>query len=228
MRLARPAPRTPNATTALAAALLAAALAAAPAGAAAQTADAEGDFFPTYAGPRNADLDVRSVQFTYDGASTFRLISTSFGDIGTSPGAAFVWGVNRGDGRSDFARLGLPEVRFDFLAVLIPDGTSLYIDQVTGQQGAFAPGAVRFSGGLLEATLSSALLPSQGFAPTAYTANLWPRSAPVFSDDVITDFAPDDRNIAVEVTPEPGTWALLGAGLLAVAAAARRRARLAA
>jgi hypothetical protein len=211
-----------------AAATLATALAAGtPAPLSAQAGDAEGDFLPTYAGPRTADLDVRSVRFTYDGASTFRLLSTSFGDIGTTPGAAFVWGVNRGDGRANFANLGLPDIRFDFLAALIPDGTSFYVDLVTGQQGVFAPGAVRFSGARLEATLSADLLRPQGLAPSAFTANLWPRSAPVLQDDVISDFAPDDRNVAVQVTPEPGTWALSATGLLALAVAARRRSRTA-
>jgi hypothetical protein len=197
----------------------------APARVAAQTPDAEGDFLATYTGPRNADLDVRDVRFTYDGASTFRLASTSFGAIGTTPGAAFVWGVDRGDGRSDFARLGLPNVRFDFLAALVPDGTSFYVDLVTGQQGAFAPGAVRFWGAELEVTLSSDLLAPHGLASSAFTANLWPRSAAVFDDEVISDFAPDDRNIPVVVTPEPGTLMLSAGGLLALGAAARRRRR---
>lgn len=197
----------------------------APAGLAAQSQDVEGDFLPTYAGPRNADLDVRAVRFTYDGASTFHLGSTSFGAIGTTPGAAFVWGVDRGDGRSTFASLGLPEIRFDFLAALIPDGTSFYVDLVSGQQGIIAPGAVRFAGAELEVMLSADLLGSHGLAPTAFTANLWPRSAPVFRDDVISDFAPDDRNIAVVVTPEPATLVLSGTGLLALGAAARRRKR---
>lgn len=189
----------------------------------AQTTDAENDFLATYTGPRNADLDVRSVRFTFDGLETFALESTSFGAIGATPGAAFVWGINRGDGRSDFARLGLPEIRFDFLAALVPDGTSFYIDLVTGQQGVLAPGAVSFSGTFLRATLPAGLLPSHGLAPTAYTANLWPRSRAVFDDDVISDFAPDDYNVTVQVTPEPGTWALSGAGLLVLGVLARRR-----
>jgi MYXO-CTERM domain-containing protein len=196
-----------------------------PTSALAQTPDAENDFLATYAGPRNADLDVQSVRFTYDGLETFALESTSFGTIGTTPGAAFVWGINRGDGRADFARLGLPDIRFDFLAALVPDGTSFYVDLVTGQQGVLAPDAVSFAGTFLRATLPAGLLSSQGLAPTAYTANLWPRSRAVFDDDVISDFAPDNDNIAVHVTPEPGTWALSGTGLLLLGALARHRRR---
>lgn len=169
--------RPPARTTrlaAVAAALTAATIltAGAPARLAAQTPDAEGDFLPAYAGPRPADLDGRSVRFTYDRSAAFGLSSTACGAIGTTPGAALVSGIDRGDGRADFARLGLPDVRFDFPADLVPDGTSLHLDLVTGEQGRLPPGAVRCSGALLEATLPATLLPSYGRAPAAYTANL--------------------------------------------------------
>lgn len=190
----------------------------------AQLTDPVGDFLSTYTGPRNPDLDILSIGFEFDNVSTFRFVSTSAGAIGTTPGAPFVWGIHRGAGVADFARLGLPDIKFDALVALIPGSTSLFVDLTTGQQSALAADAVRYSGNTLEAFVPLALLSPRGWAPTAYTANLWPRSAPVLNDDgVISDFAPDDRNAAVAVTPEPATWALLGAGVLTIGAVARRR-----
>lgn len=211
-------------TLSLAAACVAAA---APRRAAAQpVADPVGDFLSTYTGPHNADLDITSAAFEFDGASTFRVASTSAGAIGTTPGAVYVWGFNRGDGRSSFASLGLPNIKFDAVAALVPGGQSFFLDLVSGQRTTLEPGAVRASGNALKGFLSLGLLSSQGFSPAAYTANIWPRSAAVFSDNgVISDFAPDDRNVGVSVTPEPATLALVGGGLLALGAAARRRRR---
>ena len=63
------------------------------------------------------------------------------------------------------------------------------------------PSAVRLAGGqrswhppTVSARRTRLADPSYGLAPTAYTANVWPRSAALFQDDVISDFAPDDRN----------------------------------
>lgn len=193
--------------------------------AAAQFPDARGDFLDSYTtGPRNGDLDVLSIRFEFDNIATFRFFSTSAAPIGTTPGAAFVWGINRGVGSVNFAQLGLPNVRFDAVVALIPDGTSLFIDLLSGAPPTpLAPDAVRVAGGRLEAFVSLDLLTPQGFSPREYTANLWPRSAFVLEDQYISDFAPDDRNLAVTVTPEPTALGLAGVGLLGLAVAARRR-----
>lgn len=193
--------------------------------AAAQFADPLGDFLPSYtAGPRNADLDVVSIGFQFNNVSTFRFRSTLAGPIGTTPGAAYVWGINRGVGMANFASLGLPDIRFDAIVAIIPDGTSLFIDLVSGAPPIpLAPGAVRVAGNRIDAHVSLDLLTPQGFAPHQYTANLWPRSEFVLEDRYISDFAPDATNLGVLVTPEPATWTMVAGGLLALGAAARRR-----
>jgi len=193
--------------------------------AAAQFPDALGDFLDTYTvGPLNPDLDVLSIGFQFDNVSTFRFISTLAGPVGTTPGAAFVWGIDRGLGVANFASLGLPNIRFDAVVAVIPDGTSLFIDLVGGGPPVpLAAGAVLVNGNRLEAVVPLDLLTPQGFAPGEYTANLWPRSAFVLEDAYISDFAPDDFNLPVTVTPEPATFALVAGGLLALGAARRRR-----
>jgi hypothetical protein len=212
-------------STHLARTLLVGATLAVAAPAAAQFPDAAGDFLSTYtAGPLNGDLDVLSIRFEFDNVSTFRFFSTQAGPIGTTPGAAYVWGINRGAGVANFASLGLPDIRFDAVVALIPGGTSLFIDLLSGASPVpLAPGAVHAAGNELEAFVPLSLLTPQGFAPQAYTANLWPRSAFVLEDRFISDFAPDATNIGVAVLPEPTTWALVGVGLLTLGGTARRR-----
>lgn len=185
-------------------------------------ADAAGDFLPTYVGPRNGDMDVLGANVFFDGAS-FRFVSRSAGNIGTTSGALFVWGVDRGRGTARFGPLA-PGVLFDAVVVLNPGGTSTVNDLINGTSTVLPVGAVSFAGADLSALVSAALLPTLagGFAQSAYTANLWPRLG-VGNNNQISDFAPNNSNLAVAVVPEPGTAALLlpAAGLLA--AFGRRR-----
>jgi len=71
------------------------------------------------------------------------------------------------------------------------------------------------NGADLTILIPASLLGSTGFAFGQYTANLWPRAsntaagAPITGDAAISDFAPNNSNILVTTTPEPGTAALL-------------------
>ena len=186
-------------------------------------ADAAGDFVTGYAGPRNGDMDVLGANVFFDGSS-FRFVSRHAGAIGTTAGALHVWGVNRGQGTARFGALA-PGVLFDLVVVLNPNagGTSMVNDLIAGTSTVLPVGAVSFSGSDLSAVVSAALLPTLtgGFARSAYTANLWPRVGA--GNTAISDFAPDNSNLAVAVVPEPGTAALLLPAVGALAAFGRRR-----
>ena len=178
---------------------------------AATAADPQGDFLATFAGSHaSTDLDIVSVSATYDAATdTFTLSSTSAGAIGQTPTGLFVWGVNKGAGSAGFEGNGLPGVLFDQVVLLRPNGT--------GNVGSttLPAGAVTVSGNTLTATISGALLPSNGFAKHDYTWNLWPRDTAFSSAGfgAISDFAPDNSNIATSAVPEPRTSALMAVGL---------------
>jgi MYXO-CTERM domain-containing protein len=192
----------------------------------AQISDPAGDFLPTYIGPRNpvanGDLDVLTAGFSFDG-SVYRFTSTSAANIGSTPGGFFVWGVNRGAGTQGFPTIA-PGVLFDMVIVVNPGGVSTVRQLNTGIATTLAPSAVSFLGTSLVIDVASALIPSTGFAPTAFTANLWPRGF-AGGDNAISDFAPDNSNITVTVTPEPSTMLLALSGLSALALGRRRNRR---
>ena len=183
-------------------------------------ADATGDFLPSYTGPLNADLDVRSSQVRL-AAGVFDFTATLGGTIGTTPGGFYVFGVNRGAGTARFGALA-SGVLFDSVVVVNNDGTGFARDLLSGISTSLAPSAISFAGSSLSAFVDASLLPSAGFALADYTYNLWPRS-PGAGIAAISDFAPDNSNASVTSVPEPASWALLIAGFGIVGAAARRR-----
>ena len=83
--------------------------------------DPPNDFVPTFAGPKNGDLDVIAAEVQFDG-SNFFLHATLNGPVGTTPGGIYVWGFNRGGGTQGFPVIA-PGVLFDRVVILRPDGT---------------------------------------------------------------------------------------------------------
>jgi hypothetical protein len=188
--------------------------------------DPAGDFINVYTGPVNGDLDVlRAEVFLDPAAGALRFTSTSAADIGTTPTGIFVWGINRGAGFANFANIGLPNIMFDAVVIITAGGGGFVMTLDNSIQTNLPSAAITINGPDISATAPLSLLPSLGLAPAAYTVNLWPRSAPIINQvDVISDFAPDDRNAAVTVVPEPATLGLSVLGL-AILAYARRRSR---
>lgn len=190
-----------------------------------QFTDAAGDLLPTYSGPHNADLDVLAGAFQFDG-SQYLFSGTLAGPIGFTPGTLYVWGINRGQGTARFSP-ALPNtnnILFDAVVIFNPGGTSSVRDLLNNTGSNLGPSDVSFVGNTFFGRVGAGLLSSTGFAPTAYTANLWPRLG-VGNNNQIADFAPDNSNIAVGTVPEPTTFALLAPGLGGILVLARRRRR---
>lgn len=162
-------------------------------------ADALGDFLPTFVGARGPDLDVLRVDGTYDGAE-FRFSAREAGAIGTTPGGFFVFGVDRGAGTPRFADIA-PGVEFDAVVVVNPGGPTIVRDLIAGVTTAIAPADVRVAGDEISVDVPAGLLPSLGLAPSEYTFNLWPRNGAGLNSQ-ISDFAPDNSNLAVRSVAE--------------------------
>jgi hypothetical protein len=217
--------------------------------------DPSGDlrtFDPTsassYAGPPNPALDVVSVNVILNPAlNTLTFTQTMAGPISglidPSTGAllgSYSWGINHGYSSSNFAELNLPNVLFDAVLTLNPNGTGSY-------RGAQAPaGSVTVHGDTLTAVLPVSFLapppqPANAQGPlldvTQWSYDLWPRSSITttgatlgFGDAQIADFAPNANDFTAQAVPEPSSVLVLAAGIFGVGLLAwrsRRSARLA-
>jgi hypothetical protein len=205
-----------------------------PAGAASITDDAN-DFLKTFGGAHNADLDVLSASATFSD-STFHLSATLAGDVrATTPGALYVWGIDRGHGTAVLNQGANPVgagVTFDSVVIFLPNGAAI-LSQI-GPDGLFGP-VTMLAPTISEKTLTvdvslDALLTLPGTDPDSdvedFRFNFWPRTGGNVKDGTeVSDFAPggDDGVGSTFNVPEPGALALMVSGVGLAGMMRRRR-----
>jgi hypothetical protein len=166
--------------------------------------DPVGDFLSTYTGPKGGDLDVISSEVSLNGSQLF-FSATLAAAVGTTPGASYVFGLDRGQGTQRFVA-GIPSIGagvfFDSVVVLRPDGTANFNDLINSANSTALSGT-SISSNQISGNFNLSLFPSTGFSPSAYTWNLWPRVSSVAGNPGISDFAPNASNAAVLAVPEP-------------------------
>ena len=193
--------------------------------------DATNDFLPSFTvAPHNSDLDVVSAAGFYNTtAQQFTFSATLAGALGQTPGALYVWGLDRGQGTQRFLNGSPPigaGVFFDSVLILRPNGTGVYNDFINNTMTNLAAGSVQLNGNTITgADLPLSLFPSTGFQPGEYTWNIWPRVG-LGQNNQISDFAPDAANVPVTSVPEPETYVMLLSGLGLIGALRVRRKRV--
>lgn len=184
-----------------------AALSAVP-GSAAAVSDPANDFLPSFSGPHNSDLDVVATNVTFDG-SNFDFTATLNGTVGQTPGAVYVFGVNRGQGTAKFANIGEGGVIFDSTFVIKGSGGGVLNDLINKTSTPISD--VTLSGVSVSGVVPFSDLPSEGFTPDQYAFSVWPESGAANPGNTeISDFAPDNSLTTVSVSdaPEPTTMSL--------------------
>ena len=219
-----------------------AAQAAAPVPVAGAITDDQGDFLTTYIGPRNADLDVKSANVTYDGQFIY-FTAEMYGDIGTTQDGLYVWGVDRGNATDILFHPPAPgpgeipqppvgeNVNFNAFIAIVPtfaNGVPTYAGSKVvltdnGRTTNIGAAEISISGAKLNLRLERSLFPSTGADISQMGFNLWPRITGIGRTDFVSDFAPGDRNFLASPTPEPATWAMMIGGFGLVGGAMRRR-----
>ncbi len=168
-----------------------------------------------YDGAHNGDMDVLNAFGLYDASmQSFTIVATMNGAIGTSANAHYIWGVNTGAGTAGFASSGLNGVLFNKVFNITPGAAGT---------ATVAGATASYVGSTLILVVPLASLPgaSNGFTPSNYTWNLWPRDFTAGLAQPISDFAPNNSNLGVATVgavPEPSTIAMMmmgGVGLLA-------------
>lgn len=181
--------------------------------------DPAGDILQSFTGDRSVGaFDILSSDVTFDaGANVFLLHAHTAGNIADVPGAAYVFGFNRGGAtNSPFADIGVPGVTFDASALLRSNGTGL---------SGVNPIVARVDGQDIFATVAASVLPPTGFEPGHFTWALWSVDTQIQGNFRNADFAPDANLQVAAAVPEPETYALMLVGFSVLGFVGRRRSR---
>jgi hypothetical protein len=174
--------------------------------------DATGDWATGYAGPFEADLDVTSFSASFNAVTNmFHVSATMAGNIDPTLPGIYVIGANTGSGAlHPFALQGAPNVVFNQVLIMQKTG----VTTIGGHPNLLAA----INGDSFNLDIPLADLPSTGFNnPFNYAFNVWPRNGA----NQISDFAPNNSDLAA--VPEPGVWAMMMAGIGMIGSTLRRR-----
>jgi hypothetical protein len=190
-------------------------------GSATAVSDPPNDFLSTFSGPHNGDLDVVAANVTLNG-SNLDFSATLNGAVGQTPGAVYVFGINRGEGTPKFGNIGEGGVIFDSTFVIKGAGGATVNDLINKTSTAITD--VTLSGLTISGVVPVSDLPSEGFSPNDYEFNLWPEAGAANAGNTeISDFAPNNAVAPVSTAPEPTTMSLFGMTAASAFALLRRR-----
>src|SRR4051794_17546288 len=153
-------------------------------------ADPVGDFLPTYTGPQDPGLDVVSHEVVFlEDQGRLVFSGTMAGPIAPTQaiGGLYLIGMDRGPGTPRFLggtpTIG-PNVRWDLVVRINPNGTGLVNNQVAGVVTPLDPADIRINGDEFTASVPlSLLLPMATRPPQEWTYNLWPRNGVVIGQN---------------------------------------------
>jgi hypothetical protein len=180
--------------------------------------DPRGDILPSYTGVSLPGMDVVAHKVTIDGD---RLVfyGTMAGRIEPTReiGGLYLFGVDRGRGTPRFLNPAAgppfigPNVTWDLIVRVNPDGTGLVNNALAGVITALDPADIRITGNHFTASIPLGLLtPNATLPPEQWTYNLWPRDG-IGRNVQVSDLAPDDGNAAVRVLSRDGSYAVTAA-----------------
>jgi hypothetical protein len=163
-------------------------------------------FLPTYMGPQNGDLEIASASATIEGGNLV-LSATADAPIGTTMGAAYVWGINTiGAGApAPFASDGFGNVLFNNVSVASPGAAGVMV-----------------SGDTITDTIAISSLKNVMLSPEQFGISLWPVVGSGFSG--FAEFVPGNGTFTPSLgsaVPEPANWALMILGIGGVGATIR-------
>jgi hypothetical protein len=169
--------------------------------------DPVGDFLPTYTGAQAPGLDVVAHETVYlEDQGLVVFYGKMAGPIAPTQevGGLYLIGLDRGQGTTRFRNppaappvIG-PNVSFDSVLRINPDGTGLFNNLVAGVSTPLDPADIHVSGDEFTASVPLSLLqPAATRPPQEWTYNLWPRNG-LGKNAQVSDLAPDDGNSPVQ------------------------------
>lgn len=194
------------------------------------TADAAGDFEPTYVGPQLAGIDIRCAGVRLVGDQLIYEVTLA-DSIEAAESSYVVWGVNRGQGVPRLQFIGAPppikpDVLFDAILIARRDGVA-ELGLFAGMMPpafTFHPDAVTIDGNIVRTILPVALFPENGFSAWQFRYTAWSHfEADGAGFSISNVWKADFTDSFGASVPEPASWALMISGFGLVGGILRRR-----